>query len=142
MNKPLAKTVEEILEHINPKKPVEVYRNLHKGCLSVRQRGIVRCHTDRIMLTDVKFKVGKAGQLKVRETGHKNIHATVLGIVERDWNLSSTLIKNFWTSIYYNPYKCDQFQEVESGMSVFTAFKAHVEPCGIYALGPMFKPSR
>jgi len=41
MTKPLAECSREVLEYIDPLKPVHVYRNLHKKCLSVRQGGLI-----------------------------------------------------------------------------------------------------
>ena len=67
MNKPKVKTSKEVIEHINPERPVFVYRNLHKKCLSVQQDGIVRCHVDNIVLEDAEFRVSKAGQKRVRD---------------------------------------------------------------------------
>ena len=52
----------EIVFDIN--KPVEVYRNLHKNCWSVRQDGKVLFHTEYICLRDVKFVVQPAGREK------------------------------------------------------------------------------
>jgi hypothetical protein len=65
--KPRVKTSREVIPHINPKRPVFVYRNLHKKCLSVQQDGIVRCHVDNIVLEDAEFRVSKAGQKRVRD---------------------------------------------------------------------------
>lgn len=81
MNKPKVKTSKEVIEHINPERPVFVYRNLHKKCLSVQQDGIVRCHVDNIVLEDAEFRVSKAGQKRVRDEKKKNVHAKVKGMV-------------------------------------------------------------
>jgi hypothetical protein len=35
--KPFCETSTEVLDHINPAKPVYVYRNLQRKCLSVKQ---------------------------------------------------------------------------------------------------------
>ena len=56
----------QILEHINPDKPVRVYRNLHKKVISVKQDGLVCCHADNVVLQNCKFIVSKAGQKRVR----------------------------------------------------------------------------
>ena len=64
--KPFCETSTEVLDHIDPEKPVYVYRNLHKNCLSVRQGGIVRCHAENVVLKDCKFIVSEAGQRRVR----------------------------------------------------------------------------
>ena len=39
--KPFCEKSKDVLQYIDETKPVYVYRNLHKQCLSVRQDGIV-----------------------------------------------------------------------------------------------------
>ena len=80
--KPYCQKSIEVLEHIDPTKKVRVYRNLHKDCISVRQGGIVRCHSDNVVLKDCKFIVSEAGQKKVRKECKKNVHAFSEGFVQ------------------------------------------------------------
>jgi len=112
MSKPRVKTGGEVIEHIDPKKPVFVYRNLHKQCISVQQDGIVRCHVDNIVLEDAEFRVGKAGQKKVRSEKKKNVHAKVKGLIVPK---PHEIIAEGWDKAYYNPYKTDEFTDVKSG---------------------------
>lgn len=75
---------EAAIRHIKPNMQVSVYKNLRKGCFSIRAcggpaNGRVIAHADRVTLGDVVFHVGKFGQHKVRKTGHKNVHAFVTG---------------------------------------------------------------
>lgn len=92
---------------------VEVYWNLHRHCWSVRalegeDKGRVIMHTDRVFLGPVQFVVQKAGQRKVRETGHKEIHAFVRGHILPDgWVIPLT---GSFESFTYNPYRDDQFK--------------------------------
>jgi hypothetical protein len=60
---------------------VFVYRNLRRGCLSVRDTKTRRviAHVDEIFLRDVKFKVSKAGRERVLKEKQKNVHAGVEG---------------------------------------------------------------
>ena len=85
---------------------VQVYYNLHKKRLSVRNRGKVIKHADMIGLTNVKFHVQPAGQAKVRKNKRKNVHAYVSGDLAKkkdiDIGLPQELVK-------YNPYKNDFF---------------------------------
>jgi len=107
--KPFCKTSTEVLDHIDTARPVFVYRNLHKKCLSVRQGGIVRCHAENVVLTDCKFIVSKAGQRRVRNEKKKNVHAFVKGrVVEARRSLE--LLDFGWESVYYNPYACEHWQ--------------------------------
>ena len=107
--KPFCKTSTEVLDHINPAKPVYVYRNLHKKCLSVRQGGIVRCHTANVVLKNCKFIVSEAGQRRVREEKQKNVHAFVKGFVKTARE-ADELLDFGWYSVYYNPYACEHWQ--------------------------------
>lgn len=87
-------------------KPVEVYRNLHKGCWSVRQRGHQIWHTDFICLKNVACRVSQKGRDRVLRERRKNVHAYIKGfpidpvVVEDDER---------WIPITYNPYLYDSF---------------------------------
>lgn len=119
--KPHVEKSREILDHIDGSCPVRVYRNLHRGCYSVKQGGIVRCHADNVALKNVKFIVSKAGQKRVRDEKKKNVHAFVEGFVvdtreadhvvdgeKTDQDIENGL-SDWNESVYYNPYKCDGF---------------------------------
>jgi hypothetical protein len=69
---------------INYNKPVWVYRNLKYGrnakrLYSVRQGGRVVQRRNRVLLTDCRFVVHEKGRQRVLLTGHKNVHAFVVG---------------------------------------------------------------
>lgn len=103
--------------HINPDKPVKVYWNLHKGCFSVQQGGLIICHADSVELKNVKFKVSKKGRQRVLKERRKNVHAFVTGLLDdkhadRDWDVK----------VIYNPYKHDSFRLwVNESQSISTA---------------------
>ena len=84
---------------------VQVYYNLHKKRLSVRNRGKVIKHTDFIALENVKFHVQPAGQAKVRKNKRKNVHAYVSGDLAKKQAVNS-MISDL---VKYNPYKNDFF---------------------------------
>ena len=107
--KPFCATSTEVLDHIDPAKPVYVYRNLHKKCLSVRQGGIVRCHAKNVVLKDCDFIVWIAGQTKVRKEKKKNVHAFLFGYVSTS-TTANELLDFGWHSVYYNPYACEHWQ--------------------------------
>lgn len=58
---------------------VWVYFNVRTRLFSVRCKGKVVAHTDHIVLADARFRVSEAGRQRVLETGHKNVHAYVVG---------------------------------------------------------------
>lgn len=61
---------------------VEVYWNLHLKLFSIRSRGKVIGHASRVLVRDAEFVVQPAGNARVRETGHKVVHAFVRGQLE------------------------------------------------------------
>ena len=137
MMKPKAKNSKEVLEYIDPSKPVYVYRNLHKNCLSVQQDGIVRCHADNIVLSCSEFKVSDKGREKVRRERKKNVHAKIKGYAVKN---PSEIISNNWHKCYYNPYKTDYFMDESNNKYVRSAQYADVDgqEC-ILILSPEYK---
>ena len=108
---------------------VDVYRNLHKNCWSVRSReqhdyGKVVAHANSLVLDDAKFVVSQAGRNRVLKEKKKNVHAVIRGTV-RDSNMwplsyafqncSSWYDLNFrlkhadLKGVTYNPYKKSTF---------------------------------
>jgi len=108
MNKPRVKNSTDVLKHIDPTKKVRVYRNLHKKCVSVKQGGIVRCHSENVVLKDCKFIVSEAGQRRVRNEKKKNVHAFIEGYVVGA-SKANELLDFGWETVYYNPYTTDHW---------------------------------
>jgi hypothetical protein len=96
---------------INYAKPVKVYRNLHKGCWSIRQNGLVKAHADKIDLFKCEFLVNEKDRLKVIKEKRKNVHAFVKGYL---WDTPLNLIKQ----VAYNPYIRDSFFDTDDYNSV------------------------
>ena len=86
-------------------RPVEVYRNLHKQCWSVRQ-GTVKFHSDHLYLRDAQFKVSAAGRERVLREKRKNVHAVVKGFV-------AAPVGGEWIDVTYNPYLYSTFVSAE-----------------------------
>lgn len=107
---------ENQVDCINPDRKIEVYRNLHKDCWSVRQDGIVRFHCNTIYLKDCAFVVQPAGRAKVLREKKKNVHAFVRGYLCGEQGGFPFC----WDDIYYNPYKADSFVDFE-GNPVYEA---------------------
>lgn len=76
----------------------KVYRNLHRQCYSVQIKGKVVGHTNVIELEDVVFKVSQAGRARVIASGHKNVHAFVVGRIRGTINVLSSQER-----VSYNP---------------------------------------
>ena len=101
---------EDQVNCVDLSRKVEVYRNLHKDCWSVRQRGIVRFHCSRINLKDCKFVVQPAGHAKVVREKKKNVHAFVRGHLCDE---AEDIQVFCWDDIYYNPYKAASFVDFQ-----------------------------
>ena len=108
-SKPFCKKSKEVLQYIDETKPVYVYRNLHKQCLSVRQGGVVKCHAENVVLMDCEFKVNIKGRDRVREKQRKEVHAGIKGFVVSASRANELLDFGFET-VYYNPYTTDWWQ--------------------------------
>ena len=94
---------------INYAKPVNVYRNLHKDCWSIRQGGLVKAHADSVLLNDPEFVVLKKGRQRVLRERHKIVHAWLSGILhERPFSVHEGETKT-WHMITYDPYKYKSF---------------------------------
>ncbi len=106
---------------------IEVYRNLHKKCFSVRHKGKVVGYlhdNEQLALTNVKFVVQPAGRAKVLRENKKNVHAFVRGeYVGFENNLTNNLYfgkfedLDFY-AVSYNPYKSDKFVVKETGKPI------------------------
>ncbi len=90
---------------IDTTKPVEVYKNLHRNCWSVRQKGIVRFHTYAIALKQCQFKVSESGRQRVLREKRKNVHAFIKGMVTR----KGDRVKG--DKVTYDPYKMSTFRK-------------------------------
>lgn len=107
-SKPFAKLPRDVLAYVDRLRPVQVYRNLHKNCLSVRQGGIVKCHAENVVLKDCKFIINKKGRNRVRKEKRKNVHAWVKGFVV-DASETWGMLPFEWEEAYYSPYTCDHW---------------------------------
>ena len=110
---------EEAAKLLDVDKPVEVYRNLQKNCLAVRQGGIVKYHTNYVFLRDVKFTVSQAGRNRVLREKRKNVHAFIRGTLAIPKTLPKE-IENQFTPVTYNPYKHHAFIRTDTEYSVRT----------------------
>lgn len=104
------------MQHIGTR--VQIYRNLTKGCWSVRdaKTKLVIGHAATAVLRDANFKVSEAGRQRVLRERRKNVHAWVEGILEP---AETTLHVGEWVT--YNPYKAACFQLVLTGDPVMAA---------------------
>lgn len=99
---------------------VQVYRNLHKNCWSVRCKKTMKviAHEDMVILTNCKFTVQQGGRRRVLETKTKKVHAFIEGDLteEVSWN-----ILKYGKYVSYNPYKYGHFYTIKGTLPVNTA---------------------
>lgn len=113
---------EQLVERGIPIK-VDVYRNLHKGCYSVRSRqrddsyGRILFHLDRVVVWDTKFVVNEKGRQKVLKTKRKNVHAFVRGTYVPGKEIPRKIDKV--GDVTYNPYMNDTFVMKEKTHDMF-----------------------
>ena len=82
---------------IDPDRSLLVYRNLRKNEFSVMQDGLVVGHTKDISLQRCQFIVRQSGHQKFLQTGRKNVHAFVEGMLSNKKKPKGTV------PIRYNP---------------------------------------
>tara|TARA_Y100000310_G_C20439322_1_gene695287 strand:+ start:367 stop:774 length:408 start_codon:yes stop_codon:yes gene_type:complete len=132
---------------------VDIYRNLHKNCWSVRSReshnyGRVVAHASSLILDDAKFVVSQAGRNRVLKEKKKNVHAVVRGNLlytnyksfdnsKQDvWFKYRTPIKNNYMMrcVTYHPYKKSTFFWVDTKEPVhYSKSVIFVEDMKVYA---------
>ncbi len=128
---------------------VQVYRNLNRttesgqSVYSVRNdKGLVEGHVTSISLLDPVFRVGKAGNERVRKEKRKNVHAYIQG--KRMKGVPSYIkgLKwgNEWRKVAYDPYKHEHFVLAEDeSMKVVDAFIVEIDNEGVWAFKPTLK---
>lgn len=94
---------------------VEVYKNLHKNCWSVRDKKSkkVILHAVDLYLTDCVFKVSSQGRARVLRDKAKNVHAWVEGTLHKPTSFTEPRLE-----ITYNPYIHSSFVVVNTGEKV------------------------
>jgi len=112
MNKPFIKSGpghhKTLVNIVDPRLMVQVYKNLHKNCWSIKQGGKVVAHTDYICLRNCKFIVSEKGRQRVLKEKRKNVHATIRGFIQRASNIED--IGSGWETVSYNPYLSSGFK--------------------------------
>lgn len=109
---------------------VMVYRNLTKGCWSVKsmKSGKVCFHADSIAIVNGTFKVSEKGRQRVIREKKKYVHAGVVGEV----GISPTTLDG-WTRIRYNPYTTATFVDMND-MPIHNASSIYLDVDGkVYA---------
>jgi hypothetical protein len=96
-----------------------VYWNLHKKCYSVRFRGRVIHHLDRLIGVNATFRVSQVGRQRVLREQSKNVHAFVVcdDIVFWQERWPNDITDNLYgrpNKVTYNPYENATFVDKKS----------------------------
>jgi hypothetical protein len=90
-------------------KKVDVYWNLHRKVWSVRHRGKVVAHLDKVALRDVEWVVQPAGNRRAREEQRKNVHAFARGrVIPQEVGWVALRTHCCWR-VTYNPFQHESF---------------------------------
>lgn len=88
---------------------VQVYRNLHKNCFSLRSDRKVWAYAESVLILYPRFKVSEAGRQRVLREKRKNVHAFVEGLlIEKPVELKMA------GQFTYNPYRHGYFYDCQS----------------------------
>jgi hypothetical protein len=106
---------------------VDAYRNLHKGCISVRKGGRVQKCSQKVALLTPKFVVGAGGRARVLREKRKNVHAFVRGtLTSKGAPRGACKI-----AVTYDPYKYKTFVTRKGKKPVHGGLYAVVRPGGV-----------
>ena len=101
---------------------VDVYRNLRKNTFSIRHKGKVIGHSNRILMTNCSFIVSQKGRERVLRERRKNVHAIIRGNLLSSDESSFTRLA-LWNNerasqVKYSPYLKPYFFTVLDGKPI------------------------
>ena len=91
------------------------------------ERGIVRAHSDNVVVENAEFRVRPAGREKVLREQRKTVHAFVVGYPVADNAATRVSVQGIKKAlgepvqVSYNPYRSDTFYRKDTGESVQSA---------------------
>ena len=112
---------------------VKLYFNLHKKCLSVKDKrsGLIVAHLENVLIVNAKFKVSKKGRQRVIREKRKNVHAFIEGEIRLNTDLCMESIKDMGVA-YYNPYVTETFIDIETKAPLFNSDMVYCRGKTIY----------
>lgn len=116
---------------VNKDKFVFVYRNLHNGLLSIKQKNVIG-YTDFILLKNIHFIIHQSGYRETIKNNSKTVHAFVKGYLSNEDICLDNAIQ-----IFYNPYKANYFMNKE-GQRITSAEFIKISSDGkMFAINPI-----
>ncbi|MFF9550859.1 hypothetical protein [Methylobacterium fujisawaense] len=111
--------------------PVDAYRNLSRGCFSVRCAGRVVGHVETLALADAVFRVSAAGVRRVQARKAREVVAFVQGVPIESGPLPREAVR-----VRFCPYRGPDFT-LEDGTPVSAAALVYLMADGsCWAVGP------
>lgn len=101
---------------------VKLYFNLHKKCLSVKDKktGLIIAHMDHVLIHNAKFKVSEKGRQRVLRERRKNVHAFIEGEICFDKDFTIDNLDTFGVA-YYNPYTTSTFVDLKTQEPIYSS---------------------
>lgn len=111
---------------------VDVYKNLNRGCWSIRAGGRVIDHTESCAVVNARFVVRPAAQAKVAAGAHRSVHAWVTGELLTAGAIDTAAA----VAVTYRPRERACFFRRDTGAPVWSADAVVFTPAGAFALNP------
>jgi len=92
-----------------------LYRNLHTGGFSIKQKGLVCARGHVVTMKNVEFKVNAAGSAKAKKEQQRNVHAYMVADNFEVCKVLASGLENLLKTvddmleITYHPYSDDKF---------------------------------
>ena len=104
----------------------DVYRNLNKGGLSAKavsgeNRGRVVERAGTALVEGATFRVQRAGLMRARREGQRNVHAFVRGEASMGADVRHVFEHPDAVPVRYNPFLADHFVRADNGEPVTEA---------------------
>ena len=105
----------------------EIYANLNKGGVSVREDGKVTGCYGEVVMQNVSFIVRKSGYEQTIREGQRNVHAFAKGEIIQKATIAPSIdslnsLRASYPRIQYNPFRSDKFtcngKPIDSAKSV------------------------
>lgn len=106
---------------------VFIYFNLHKKCWSIKalegdDKGRVIAHAVSFVMSNCTTKVSEAGRQRVLREKRKNVHAGIVGQLQRhSMHMELPADLQMSNKLSYNPYKGATFFDVSTNEPVLKA---------------------
>lgn len=105
---------------------MNIYRNLHKSCWSLKDGSEPVRHSSSVLVSAPRFVVQPAGRERVLRERKKHVHAFVRSSFVLASKTKVPAVPQGWVKVSYNPYVCGSFTSdgrpvVSARLAILTA---------------------